>query len=158
MPETLLLGQIGDAGATPVAGAKVFYLTRDSYGSQVASTGGVDGAMVIETEDLFPASDAGLVVLRRCFLKVGIQFGACNLRVSVIVDGSRVAHVKAFTLPTPTTGREIHDLEVEVAVRCNAVRLRIERITNTARFELLKWYAGVRPQKNVNNVVGTVET
>lgn len=157
MAETLLLGQVGDAGAVPVAGAKVFYLSRDSYGSQVASTGGADGALVCETEDLFPADDAGLVVIRRAFLKVGIQFGSCNLRVSVIVDGNRTIKTKAFTLPTPV-GREIHDLEIECAVRCNSVRLRIERNTNTARLEMLKWYAGVRPQKSVTNVVGVVET
>lgn len=158
MPQTLLLGQIGDAGASPVAGAKVFYLSRDSYGNQVASTGGADGPLAEETEELYPADDGGEVTLRRCFLRLAIQFGTCNIRVTVIVDNKRQVAQVAFTIPTPAVGREIHTLEIPCAARCNSVRLLVERITNTSRLELLKWFAGVRPQKNVTAVVGDLET
>jgi hypothetical protein len=142
-----MAGGVGGTVAAPVPGAPVLYLSRESYGRQVASTGGTDSLLAIETPDNAVVADAGIIKLRRVFLTIGMQFsGGGNNRIIVtpIVDFNIKLPAFQFSFPGVPV-YQIHELELVAWARCTWVRLRIDVLERTGRLEFMRWNVGYLP-------------
>ncbi len=138
MSQFLVLGQIGDptAALPGGAGSKLWYLSPDSYGQQVASTGGLDSLLRYDTDDYPVLGDAGRTLLRRLFVKIAYSVGAAVVKVTPRIDYNTLLTPKTFSVGAPMT-RRFESLDVEVARVCSYVGARIEVLSRAGLVEIL---------------------
>lgn len=137
MSQFLVLGQIGDptAALPGGAGAELWYLSQDSYGQQVASIGGADSLMRVDTDDYSILTPTGRTLLRRLYVTVAFQ-GTCVLAVTPRIDFNTLLTAQEFALG-PSVTRQIRVLDVFVARVCSYVGIRLDLVTRNGRVELL---------------------
>lgn len=134
MAERLCLGEIGDPGAALPggAGAQIFYLSEESYGQQVTSTGGEDSLFRLETDEYAIAGEHARTILRRIFVKVTWEQGPHGVDVTPLIDGGQPLPAESFTLEA-VTRRTTKVLDVKVARVVSLVAVRVDVVARTGR-------------------------
>lgn len=131
MAERLCLGEIGDPAAS-VQGAQIFYLSEESFGQQMVSTGAGDSLMRLETDEYAIAGEHARTILRRVFVKVIWESGPHSIEITPLLDGGQPVTGASFTLPA-VTRRSTKVLDVAVARVCSLMAVRVDIISRVGR-------------------------
>lgn len=158
MPQLLLAGQIGDpSSALPAgAGAKLYVLNVDSYGQQVASTGGADSLLRYESDDYPILGDGGRTVLRRIHVKIAYK-GSCLLRVTPRIDVNTLLTSRSWSLG-PSLVRQVRVLDLEVARVCSFAGIRFDVVTRNQLVEIMGLAASHKPLSQTADYVAGSES
>ncbi len=150
MPETLLMGSIGDP-TVPTAGAKLWQLSVTSYGQQVASTGGSDSLLYLETDDIPLGGEAATVILRRLYIKE-FHEGQAVYQVTPVADFSLVGTPQSYTRSQGAV-RLWSDLNVYAAQYLTHLRAIVQVLSRTGRCGITQATAAVVPRAPAADVV-----
>ena len=150
MPETLLVGSIGDP-TVPTAGAKLWQLSGTSYGQQVSSTGGSDSLLYLETDDLPLAGEAATIILRRIYVKE-FHDGQAVYQVTPVFDFTIVGTPQTYTRSQGVV-RQFSDLNLYAAQYCTHVRAIVQLLSRTGRAGVMQATAAVVPRAPAADVV-----
>jgi hypothetical protein len=146
MAEFLVAGQIGDPtiGLPGGKGAALYLLSEDSYGQQVASTGGDDSLAKIQTGDAAIVGRGGRGILRRIYVEVVWDDGNPVLRITPVVNFNELLEPQNFELPN-TAVQKRRTLVYKSARPCSFVGVIVEVLSRQGLTEIGPVHAAVKP-------------
>lgn len=135
MPELLALGQVDNQTAPGNHAGKIFYKSKNSFGSSVGTN---DVPLAFECQDFAPAGATGHIEARRLYLTIEYD-NALTLQITPITDFNNPQPGKTVSFSPPGFRRRTI-VEVEMAKSCTYIRIQVTVLSRGGLF----WLHGAR--------------